>query len=687
VLFSSSAWADEEKSGKQERIDLIHLLTDATTNLDMAIRMAAPMHMEMYSLFILTVLPGIALLALAYTLLGKTLGNYNNPFLIFLFALVAMIVTYPMPIEPHLKEQVVQQAEKADSEDGTLCRACQLNLDTETSPTVYEISLAVLLFHKLASDINDKMLEAVDNIFYGDDAHKYKGKRGSPLFMLKAQNQSFADHFREGPETRRAVATYYDLCGEIPGEPQYSNVKADSWRAFGLLGSRALGISGVSADSSGNNVSLGIHDGDEGWVSTLTMGLIEGQGRDFSDALKALEDATPKDMDKRPVWPGGMKIYTPEYWQYMVSEDRSEFNGTRFIKNPWPDGMSIDKFNSHYDELKDDQHLIFPKNCKDLYLIANLSLANWRKGYGNELKTFNPKIAEEFEDKNAIPRAYSILRSPEALQVTDAERRARKDCDNLAVAYNGIAADDPCEKDPEAARNIGMRSTAEGWVQTFYEWIQGIQLDVNVPILFGFNGFIYALGVILFPAIVAFSVIPGRHSTISKYFYFLAYVHIVLILQYMCLVLGTAVITSTNSAIGASSGTGIPMGGSSAAWLIAGHMAMVAGVLGSYGIAYMIVFNETMGLKAAGSGMAQAGRMFTTAAVAAGAATKVGSTAVRGTTAAAGAVSSVAQSASKAANGGMNMQKLSTASAAIKSSGSKTAGKGVNTLNKLNKNK
>lgn len=332
------------------------------------------------------------------------------------------------------------------------------------------------------------------------------------------KSTAFAERFLQG-EGKEAVKDYLLHCGREAMEAAKTPEQIANIRTVGIR-ANTLGMSSAQASSIQQDIINRRVRGRDDYGVTRESIQFERRQR---EAIKFLKDDLPI-ANSSITGEKGYRIPTESYFRSQIDEDGGLDNssspsfstlstsGPNFAQMI-PNGAAAPAPGTETDSY------FYPKNCYDLYLVANETMKNLRRG------VYGTSDATELSNSNNYESATT---ANEFMQgITDELNKDLLDAGITETKEYGFL-----EKSADAIK---------GGLETLSTSVDKFMLRYKIPIVIASMAMLVAVLLITFPIFAVASVFAGP-KVLLTYFKLMAFPFIVVLLNHLFLVLGANLI-------------------------------------------------------------------------------------------------------------------------------------------------
>jgi hypothetical protein len=584
------------------------------------------------------VISGLALIALAWTTLGKSVGARVNPGDTLRSIALATALLAPVPYS--LDDNPVAPVATESFNELIMGETSEYYV-LKTSNTVW-VSGVTILMHKAASAFNALIVGVVDKVLDGESGR-------APLWVFDVLNRNYTDTMKQSGSLIASVGDYRTYCTSASARPDGASVPDNVWRAYGLRGGfyhssmlQGAGDScGLLADAS--NFSLSCLP--DSFLQLAKSWMLPEHAVQAEKALASMNISVMLRQNR----PDGYQVLNKGAWGLIFSGKGNSVAST-FLPRP-----PADKSNSRFEPTPLygskyiaqisgtpatadpstgaavlDSNRWFPKTCLDMFIMNQRAFEQMKLGAEGVNRSLIP------EHTNANATAAVELTTSATISMAQSV---------LMNEIHGRGLRNKLNHLPER-----VRATVFGKGITLHTWLEKLSLEQNIPLVIGSLSFAYALAVAIYPVIIAVSILPGRAAMAAVYFKFVAFVFTVTVLTYIILRIGTAIMMGVMTQFQNAARSNEELAVNTLSLALSIEASILAGIAGSFALGWFLVFSDMQALRQSGSKMVDGTTGTKTAAAAA--ATAVMTASVVGRAAkAAGIAAKVTKPAATAASG------------------------------------
>lgn len=332
------------------------------------------------------------------------------------------------------------------------------------------------------------------------------------------KSTAFAEKFLQG-EGKEAVKDYLRYCGPEAMEAAKTPEQIANIRTVGLR-ANTLGMSSAQASSTQQNIiNKRVRGRDDYGVTRESIQFERRQ----AEAVKFLKDELPISNSKI-TGDTGYRIPTESYFRSMIDEEggldnSSSANFKRLsTSDPKFAEMTPNGAKHPAPDAETDSYF-YPKNCYHLYLVANETMKNLRRGVSGTEQSLELSNSNNYESATSVNIFMKGITDELNRDLQAAGITERKDFGFLEQSANAL----------------------KGGFESLSSAVDKFMLRYKIPIVIASMAMLVAILLITFPIFAVASVFAGPRILIT-YFKLMAFPFIVVLINHLFLVLGANLI-------------------------------------------------------------------------------------------------------------------------------------------------
>lgn len=534
--MATGASQSYESFGDYER--LAEFFRDYETGWKVISSIVAPIHSAMLG-FVASYVLAIALLVLAFHMVRYDLEKLWRYFLV--------LIVFSVLIAPKAGPTVPRWT--TDS-PGTLSNMNMAATGQSSGPTSStKVSAALWMFDELTSMGLRLLMNAVDA---GISSQGKPGDFGAPAGALVAMNKAYTDLLRDA-NMRTAYDDYLSQCSHLAAQ-----MSGDDATSLGLLGGTL-----------GNSV--------------FTRKTISAPAIAKLDQYYIKSGAYNRD--------DGYIIESAEYWDARLSRtsaDRNKAIPRTFVSNEKYPNLQYQPKTDIPVPLQDTYSTrFFAKTCGDLWRIADLGMTQYNSGLSSNYSVKSGSAGRGAGAAGSVSNGKAMVASMLGqyymyqLLHTDAADRTGE----ASNVYRGIVG--------------GGQAAAGGALDFFYRWWSELKVQYFVVLIPGIAAATMGIIFVMFPFAAMLAILPNRAGLLANLFYSIVFVKLSVFFSYFLIKFGGLISSAAiDVMVNSNSFGGTNLASTLIPWVIGGQaLTMMASIVGAPTLAYMLVFNDSTGLR------------------------------------------------------------------------------------------